>query len=381
MKLGVLRRICAGYERALLRELSAMEGWEVRFFIGDDIPGSRLKNARDLSGLDVVKLPTRFLSVPGRVLLDHRGLGAALDDFSPDVLLCEGESNVLSNLKAMAWRRRHPEVGMVHFTIGGLPGDPRGWLRKAFLRLLHRGFDTYAAFSKFGREALISLGHPPESVFVNTFVCDTDKNLKAAADCTLTREEARVQLDLPERFTVLFVGNMESHKRVDQLLLAAEPLDPARFNVVLIGGYGHEAEYRAWAERPGMDHVFFRGAVEGDITEYYRASDALVLPGMGGVVLSEAMAHGLPTIVYRADGTELDLVLHEHTGLLLKQGTPDDIRSAIERLGRDAEETAAWGAHGQRRLAERFSTRDMAQGVMRAVDAAVAARRGPREPV
>ena len=198
-KLAVLHRVCAGYEVALFRQIAAMEGWKVRLFLGDDLPESRVKSARDLSGLDVVKLPTRFIRIPGRTLLDHRGLTAALDEFEPDVLLCEGESNVLSNLKALAWRRRHPRAGMVHFTIGGLPGETRSWLRSAVLRLLHSGFDSFSAFSRSGREKLIDLGHAPETVFVTPFVCDTDRNLQAAADCRLTRAEARARLDLPER--------------------------------------------------------------------------------------------------------------------------------------------------------------------------------------
>ena len=147
-------------------------------------------------------------------------------------------------------------------------------------------------------------------------------------------------------------------------------------SLVLIGGYGLVDEYRAFAESRGMRHVFFRGFIEEDIAVYYRASDTLVLPGMGGVVVSEAMAHALPPIVYRADGTELDLVVHEETGLLLEHGTPDDIRHAIERLARDPDEAARWGERGQQRLKERFRTRDTALAVMRAVESAAAARRG-----
>lgn len=379
-KLAVLHRVCAGYETAQFRKLAATEGWQARFFIGEDLPYSRVTNAKDLTGLDVVRLPTRFIRIRGRVLADHRGLGAALDAFEPDVLLCEGESNVLSNLKALAWRQRHRHVGMVHFTIGGMPGEERSWLRRAALRLLHSGFDSYVAFSGFGKRALVAMGHPPDRVFVAPFVCDTDSQLRAAGDCRLTRAEARRRLGLPERFTAIFVGNMEPQKRVDQLLLAAEQLDPERFNVVLVGAYGREAEYRRFAEARQMRHVFFRGFIDQDIALYYRASDTLVLPGRGGVVISEAMAHGLPPIVYQADGTERDLVAHGETGLLLEEGTPEDIRRAIERLADDPAQAEAWGMRGRARLEEHFSAHHTALVTMRAVEAALSSRRCDRSP-
>ena len=379
-KLAVLHRVCAGYEAAQFRELAATEGWQVRFFIGEDFPDSRVKNAKDLTGLDVVKLPTRFIRIRGRTLADHRGLRAALDAFEPDVLLCEGESNMLSNLKALAWRQRHHQVGMVHFTIGGMPGAERSWLRRAALRRLHTGFDFYVAFSSFGKRALVALGHPPERVFVAPFVCDTDAQLRAAADCRLTRAEARRRLGLPERFTALFVGNMEPQKRVDKLLQAAEQLDPERFNIVLVGTYGRETEYRRYAETHRMRHVFFRGFIDDDIALYYRASNTLVLPGRGGVVISEAMAHGLPPIVCQADGTERDLVAHGETGLQLEEGTPEDIRRAIERMASDPAQTEEWGARGRARIEEHFNAHHTALVTMRAVEAAFSWRRGDRRP-
>ena len=87
------------------------------------------------------------------------------------------------------------------------------------------------------------------------------------------------------------------------------------------------------------------------------------------------MAHGLPIIVYRADGTELDLVAHGETGLLLEEGTPDAIRSAIEQLADDPAQAAAWGRRGRQRLLEQFSTRHTALATMRAVEAALTSRR------
>jgi len=44
------------------------------------------------------------------------------------------------------------------------------------------------------------------------------------------------------------------------------------------------------------------------LTPYFAQADLFVLPGTGGLAVQEAMAHGLPVIVAKGDGTQDDLV-------------------------------------------------------------------------
>ena len=43
----------------------------------------------------------------------------------------------------------------------------------------------------------------------------------------------------------------------------------------------------------------------------YCCSKLLVLPNLGGLVFSEALVHGVPVLTGPADGSELDLLLHQ----------------------------------------------------------------------
>lgn len=53
----------------------------------------------------------------------------------------------------------------------------------------------------------------------------------------------------------------------------------------------------------------FVGAKHGaELTPYFAQADLFVLPGTGGLAVQEAMAHGLPVIVAKGDGTQDDLV-------------------------------------------------------------------------
>jgi glycosyltransferase involved in cell wall biosynthesis len=55
--------------------------------------------------------------------------------------------------------------------------------------------------------------------------------------------------------------------------------------------------------------VEFIGTKHGaELTPYFAEADLFVLPGTGGLAVQEAMAHGLPVIVAKGDGTQDDLV-------------------------------------------------------------------------
>jgi glycosyltransferase involved in cell wall biosynthesis len=48
-----------------------------------------------------------------------------------------------------------------------------------------------------------------------------------------------------------------------------------------------------------------------ELAPLFAQADLFVLPGSGGLAIQEAMAHGLPVIVGRGDGTQDDLVRPE----------------------------------------------------------------------
>jgi len=129
-------------------------------------------------------------------------------------------------------------------------------------------------------------------------------------------------------------------------------------------------ELRSRARAEGLSNVFLPGRVSEELPLYYRASDVMVLPGRGGMVISEAMAYALPVIVFQADGTEHDLVLDGKTGIHLKHGHSDEIGQAIEYLSANPEKAQDWGMRGEQLLRERFTTENMVNAMMKAVHAA-----------
>lgn len=372
LRLAILQRVITPYRLDLFRILAERAGIELRVFHGADIPGTKVRSKPDISGIDSIRLDTRFLKLGGRTLPWHRGLLRALEDFQPDTILAEGESHFLGYLTAIRYRRRHPDSRLVHWSLGGLPGvveDP-GSLGARIKRLTQNQADGLLVYSSFGRDALVEAGRDADSIVVGVNVSDTHRHLEAADGLELSRSEARTRIGLEDRFTVLAIGALDPNKRLDLLLDAAAEMKDEPIQFVVLGSGGILPELVERATRDGLSNVLFPGRVSEGLDLYYRAGDALLLPGRGGMVISEAMAHALPVVVHEADGTEYDLVDERVTGIRVEEGSGAAFAAALRELLSDPERTARLGLEGQRRVRQHWTLETLADRVIEAVSGA-----------
>jgi glycosyltransferase involved in cell wall biosynthesis len=125
----------------------------------------------------------------------------------------------------------------------------------------------------------------------------------------------------------------------------------------VIGGsaYGFSPEYEPalheLARSEGIhDRMTFAGH-RPDAARYLPAVDVLVNasnPEGYGVVLLEAMAHGVPTVAF-AVGGPLDIVVDGETGLLVQPDDPEALVDTLAMLVADPALRHRLGAAGRRR--------------------------------
>lgn len=369
VRVAVLQRILPWYRLELFRQLSAASGIELRVFIGDDIPNTKWRSAADLSGVDVVRLQTRFIRLRSRLMPWHKGLRDELAKFCPDVILTEGESNFLSYLQALWFRRSHRSVKMIHWGGGGIPGqvnEPAS-VGSRFKFYMQKQFDGMLVYSTFCKNWLVEAGHDEANVAVAVNVGNTLQHLSAADGLEETQGQVRERLGLGDRFTVFYVGAMDANKRPSVLLDLARTTDSLKFNFVLAGD-GLEVEpLKQQATAEGLDNVYVLGRVSDDLSSYYKASDVVIIPGRGGIVISEAMAWRLPVVVHEADGTEHDLVKDGVTGRVLESGAVESFRVVIESMEADRESTRTLGENGRSILESDFTVEQYAASVKKAI--------------
>jgi glycosyltransferase involved in cell wall biosynthesis len=168
---------------------------------------------------------------------------------------------------------------------------------------------------------------------------------------------------------LVFVGRLIEQKGVDDVLKAVALLTPRvpGVSAVIVGDGPLRTDLEALAASLRItDRVSFVGWVEpSDVSECLAAADAFVAtPKRGkngevegqGLTFVEAMLAGTPVIA-TANGGIVDVVRHEDTGLVVREGCPEDIAEAVTRIIQDPALVERLRAGG-RAVANREFTRE-----------------------
>jgi hypothetical protein len=166
---------------------------------------------------------------------------------------------------------------------------------------------------------------------------------------------------LVEALPAVLAGAPRAH-----LLLLGPPLEPDYVADLedLVRGFGLERRVRFVGEQL-------------DPHPWFAAADILVFacwPEGSGVLLPEALAHGLPVVMRRPPGVSGSFVVEGETGHLFD--TPRGYVDAVHRLAADPALRQRLGAAGQALVRARFGMHDVARrypGIHRMEDAAPAA--------
>ncbi|MCI5221811.1 MAG: glycosyltransferase family 4 protein [Candidatus Electrothrix sp. AR4] len=172
---------------------------------------------------------------------------------------------------------------------------------------------------------------------------------------------------------VLFVGRLVEEKGVEDFLRAIVIVRKQFPEVrALIAGAGQD---RTYFERLSIslkldDCVKFSGWVTPEeIPAYYLAADIFVGPSRRaengwveaqGLTFLEAMTSGIPVIATRLGGV-VDSVLHEETGLLVDERSPQQIADALHRLLSDKNLRQQISRNGRKMVDSQFSRQASAE--------------------
>lgn len=274
--------------------------------------------------------------------------------FRPDVIVMEGASNVANNLIVVfyATLTRTPRVW---WGLGDIPGTRRSGLRRVLYRISRigeRSADVALAYSSPGAAYYRSCGVPEERIVIANNVIDTRSERNAASSQLDESRRIRASLCYPSAPTVLYCGALTKVKGVDLLLRAAKTMETSGldFNLLIVGSGPEEPTLQEMARE--CKYVKFAGRRVSDGPAYFGASDIFVMPGLGGLALSQALCHGLPIVSGRADGTAEDMVLDGINGYLLDDVTELALVRSLSRLIRSEQLRADFGAQSKRLVDE-----------------------------
>lgn len=270
--------------------------------------------------------------------ISAKGLFKELKRYSPGAVLITGYFPAF-HLQAFyqASRLRCPilfRAETTDFIVRGIRRRLRDMLLRRLYarcaRLLPIGVRSYAHYKQ--------LACPDEKLVLSPYCVDTSPFRCDEAERAQLRRATRDEMGIPkDRIVLLFSGKLVSLKRPRMLLEAVRRLpchERGRISLVFMGN-GPELEViRAEAsQEPSIPAVFPGFKLQKQLSSYYHAADLLVLPSKSetwGLVVNEALHHGVPCIVTDTVGCAPDLVRPGLTGEI-SSGSATSLSNAMMR--------------------------------------------------
>ena len=336
MRIAIIVNMVAPYTAPLFARLAERDEWEL--LVVSETPMERDRPWRPQLGLPFAHVPlnswtldlawlavgsgfkTRFdtyLYVPKRPL-------AALRRFSPDVVVAAGGGiwSSPANIAALAARRwRHwafvPWWGSFSRQKPTLPRR----LAEPWVRTFMRSADAWLVYGSRQARDVAALGADP----ARTVIAPITPLVRA-------RSGGRRRTRITGQTRFLFVGRLIESKGIGVLLQAFRSLGTGE---LWIAGDGplREVIEKAAARDPRIGVL---GHLSGDaLADVYAQADVLVLPSLyepWGLVVHEALAHGLAVIVTDQVGAGDDLVDSGINGYVVPAGSPSALIEAMRAV-------------------------------------------------
>lgn len=316
IRIAVCYRVMQSWRVPIFSRLAALPDVELKLFYGDDFDGTKVKSYRGDVNFSALKLKSKNFKIrtmhgyayfPVSFSLFHE-----LKSYDPDVVLVEGASNFFNNIIAFLYCKIYKRR-IVQWGLGEIRGRKKSLHRKlldVIFGFVERNSDAAIVYSTFGANYYRKIGYSEHDVYVAVNVVDTD-----AERCKRLRVlESVERLDKPFSLNLLYVGAIAENKGVDMLLNAVSRVSKMGLSVgvSIVGGGGALAEMKHLAMSLGMNNVKFHGELFEGLENIYDMADVFVMPGLGGLAISQALCHDLPVICGVGDGCESDLINSEN---------------------------------------------------------------------
>lgn len=276
-------------------------------------------------------------------LVSARGLTRVLSRLQPQAILLLGYSpRFYQQSFFAAWRTGRPLLFRGETTDHARTRSRlKSWMRDQALRWFYGQCSRLLYVGQNSREHFLRLGCSPGKMGFSPYCVDTSPFQTEEADRARVRDATRQELGIkPDQHVLVFSGKLSPRKGVDVLLRAVKAFPApvrAKLVVLYVGAGELQESLRVEALLEPQVTVRFTGFQnQRQISRFYHAADVLVLPSVWsetwGLVVNDALHHGLPCVVSNAVGCAPDLVVPGVTGDVAEAGSVDALRAAIERV-------------------------------------------------
>lgn len=251
---------------------------------------------------------------------------------------------------------------------------PKSILKDAALFLFYRRCSKLLYVGRNAFDHYRRLGVPESKMIFSPHCVDDSVFQSDEASRSELRNPLRKKLvgpDSEKAFLVLFSGKLMKRKNPGLIIQACKLLPPElrrQIAVVFMGSGQSKQDLEVFSKREPEVRCMFTGFKnQKELSPYYHAADFLVLPSLHetwGLVVNDALHHGLPCIVSDQVGCAPDLIIPSGTGEVFGSGDAAALAEAMQRIIAYAGQLRTREAC--REIAARFSVEAAARGIAEA---------------
>jgi glycosyltransferase involved in cell wall biosynthesis len=286
-----------------------------------------------------------------RKILDENGIGA--------VMLLGWQYLGYWQIAMAARRLGIPYILRGESNLLGKGGRWKWWLKTRTMGWLSRNAYSCLAIGRRNADLYRAYGVPDHRISTALYFVDNHWFASEAQRLLPQRDSLRDRFGLPRDAVVfLFMGKLIEKKHPDHLLEAWQllPADLRQRSALLFCGSGSQSA--VLRERSGEERlVQFSGFLNRpQLPEAYAVSDVLVLPSdereTWGLVVNEACASGLPSVVSDRVGCADDLVADGASGFVYPFGDRVRLGECLAELVRDSGLRLRLGGSARERVSQ-----------------------------
>jgi len=351
----VIQRVLANYREGFFDLLSKKIHYDLICSdknAGKIIAPDKINNKKYIYNPVSIKISTQFIFFPF--------LFFTLISMQPKHIITEGGQNTINNL--FVWL--YCKIFNCDYTIWDLgKGHIKTSKNKSFIRKIYDKLYNFIlkdakqvyTYNNRGIRYFRSEGFNKNIIPLKNTI-DTREVEYAISNYDKNKQQCINEKFNKFKYYLLYVGVLNEKKRLEDLKIIMDML-PDEYGLIIIGS-GNEQYVNKLKRLLDNGRTYFEGYKNMDqLQYYYNKVDCLILPGLGGLSINQAMAFGTPVICTEADGIEEELVIDGETGYIY-----DTIDKAVKYIvGNSKEKWARMGENAKNLFFKNYTIEKMVE--------------------
>jgi glycosyltransferase involved in cell wall biosynthesis len=373
-KVIILYRVVQEWRAPIFEQLQNQNIYKLEIWHGPDFKGTKVvSSSKDWSFITrkLVSFRLSLNSKNGKILFPVSPfIFFKLIWQNPDVVITEGASNLFNSIMAFIYCKLFRKK-YIWWSLGKLQNRDYDNKRKKidlFIKLIEKNSDRILTYSSIGKAYFKSLGVEDQKIVKAVNVVDTNSVFKKIG-YNFSIDPAIGNLKKKYNFIILFVGALIKEKNISVLLEAMSSIERIHpdAGMIIIGDGKYANNLKEQSHSLGLKNIDFLGKRIDDVHNFFQIADVFILPGLGGLAISEAMCHSLPIICSIGDGCEIDLVT-EKNGFIEKKLTPEKIVKLIDFFISNPEIRKRFGENSKKIIKDQYNIDNYINMIRHAID-------------